>query len=75
MDIFYSERGPKLAFFDHLILSSFTIEIRQSTIEYAGLLGRWDEWLIDQVSDAPSIFSFHYFLQDSLQKLFQIIFL
>ena len=33
-------------------------EIRQSSIEYAGLMGRWDKQLINQVSDVPSIISF-----------------
>ena len=37
------------------------------------MLGRWDEWLIDQVSDVPSIIFFHGFLQNSLQKYFQSI--
>ena len=26
-------------------------KIRQSTIWYAGLLVRWDEWLVEQASD------------------------
>ena len=30
-------------------------EIRQSSIWYAGSLGRWVDCLIDQVSDGPSI--------------------
>jgi hypothetical protein len=30
-------------------------EIRQSTIYYAGLLGRWDKRIIEQESDVPSI--------------------
>ena len=38
-------------------------------------LGCWDERLIDQVSDVPSIIFFHNFLQNSLQKSFQFIFL
>ena len=36
----------------------FSVEIRQSTIQYAGLLGLWDKRLIDHVSDAPGIFFF-----------------
>ena len=51
------------------------IEIRQSTIYYAGLLGRWDKRIVDQASDVPSIIFFHNFLQNSLQKSFQFIFL
>ena len=31
---------------DFSILGKF--EIRQSTIYYAGLLGRWDKWIVDQ---------------------------
>ena len=51
-----------------------TDEIRQSSISYAGLLG--------QMTDQPSfwcskyiLFFFHNFLQSSLQKSFQFIFL
>ena len=36
-------------------------KIRQSTIYYAGLLGRWDKRIVDQESDVPSII-FLYFL-------------
>ena len=36
-------------------------EIRQSTIYYAGLLGRWDKRIINQESDVPIII-FSYFL-------------
>ena len=36
-------------------------EICQSTIYYAGLLGRWDKQIVDQESDVPSII-FVYFL-------------
>ena len=39
------------------------------------LLGCWENHLIDQASDFPSIIFFHNFLQNSLQKLFQFIFL
>jgi hypothetical protein len=38
-------------------------------------MGDWDKQLIDQASDVPSIIFFHNFLHDSLQKLFQFIFL
>ena len=47
-----------------------TLKIRQSSISYAGSLGHWDERLIDQASDVPSIIFFHNFLQNSLQKSF-----
>ena len=36
-------------------------EIRQSTIYYAGLLGRWDKQIVDQESDAPSVIFFYTF--------------
>ena len=39
------------------------------------MLGRWAKQLGDQASDVPSIFFFHNFLQNSLQKSFQFIFL
>ena len=32
-----------------------SLEIRQSKIYYAGLLGRWDKRLVDQESDIPTI--------------------
>ena len=34
------------------------IKIRQFTILYAGLLGRWDKRIVDQASDFPSIIFF-----------------
>ena len=52
----------------------WTSEIRQSTIYYAGLLGRWNKRIVYQVSDVPSIIFFHDFLQNSLEKWFQCIF-
>ena len=45
------------------------IKFRQSTTYYAGLLGRWDKRIVDQESDAPSIFFFH-----RLRALFIFIF-
>ena len=48
-------------------------KIRQFTIYYAGLLGRWDKRIVNQASDVPSIIFFHDFLQNSLQKFFQFI--
>ena len=51
-----------------------TVKIHQFTKEYAGLLGRWDKWIVDQASDVPSIiFFFHDLLQNLLQKAFQFI--
>ena len=35
--------------------SNCNLEIRQSTIYYGGLLGRWDKQIVDQESDVPSI--------------------
>ena len=37
------------------------LEIRQSTIYYAGLLGRWYKRIVDQESDIPSIISLYTF--------------
>ena len=49
-----------------------TPQIRQSTIYYAGLLGRWDKQIVDQESDVPSIFTLFIDLWHS--KLFIFIF-
>jgi hypothetical protein len=35
-----------------------SFEIHQSTIYYAGLLGRWNKRIVDQASDIPSIIIF-----------------
>ena len=40
-----------------------TLEIRQSTIYYTGLLGRWDKRIVDQESNAPSIIFFYTFFR------------
>ena len=48
-------------------------DFKSDNLQY-NTLGRWDDRLIDQVSDVPSIF-FHNFLQNFLQKSFQFIFL
>ena len=34
----------------------FLFKIQQSSIYYAGSLGRWNNHIIDQVSDVPSVF-------------------
>ena len=50
-------------------------QIRQSTICYAGLLGRWDKRIVDQESDVPSINFFLYLiykLKGFLQRILQI---
>ena len=44
-----------------LDMLSLGVEIRQSTIYYDGLLGRWDKRIVNQESDVPSII-FLYFL-------------
>ena len=51
------------------------VEIRQSTMQYAGLLVCLDKGLVDQASDVPSIIFFHKVLQNSLQKPFEFIFI
>ena len=48
--------------------------IKSDNLQY-NTLGRWDDRLIDQASDVTSIIFFHDFLQNSLQKSFQFIFL
>ena len=53
---------------------SCEIDHKSDNLQY-NLLGRWDERLINQASDVPSIIFFHNFLQKSLQKLFKFIFL
>ena len=42
-------------------MSGDRTEIRQSTIHYAGLLGRWDKPIVDKESDVPSIIFFILF--------------
>ena len=42
--------------------SSMELEIRQSTIYYAGLLGQWDKPIVNQESDVPSIVLFLIYL-------------
>ena len=44
--------------------------IKSDNLQY-NTLGRWDDRLIDQASDVPSVIFFHNFLQNSLQKPFQ----
>ena len=51
-----------------------SFEIRQSTIYYAGLLGRWDKRIVDQESDVPSIIFFILFIDLGHSKLFIFIF-
>ena len=80
---FYYSRTESESFFPSKCFRSYSIvpcnllnlEIRQSTMYYAGLLGRRDKRIIDQASDVPNIIFFHDFLQNSSQKSFQFIFL
>ena len=57
-----------------MLLCLCPIEIRQSTIYYAGLLGRWDKWIVDQASDVPSIIFLRLFIDLGHSKLFTFIF-
>ena len=43
------------------VVDTFWLEIRQSTIYYDGLLGRWDNGIVNQESDVPSIISLYTF--------------
>ena len=70
---------PK-SFQGELVISCFLqvydpFEIRQSTIYYAWSLGRWDKRIVKQASDVPNNIPFYDFLQNSLQKSVQFIFL
>ena len=56
--------------------SRIWVSINESVILQYNTLGWWAKWLGNQASDVPSmIFFFHNFLQNSLQKSFQFIFL
>ena len=55
-------------------IGSVSSHLKSDNVQY-NTLGRWDKRLIDQASDVPSIIFFHNFLQNSLQKSFQFIFL
>jgi hypothetical protein len=46
------------------------VEIRQSTIYYAGLLGRWDKQIVAQESDVQSIIFSILFIDLGYSKLF-----
>ena len=50
------------------------LENRQSSIYYAGLLGRWDKRVVDQESDVPSIIFLILFIDLGNSKLFIFIF-
>ena len=50
------------------------LEIRQSTIYYAGLLGQWDKCIVDQESDVPKKKFLYFFIDLGNSKLFIFIF-
>ena len=50
------------------------VKIRQSTIYYPGLLGRWDKRIFDQESDVPSIIFFILFCRLRALKTFYFYF-
>ena len=68
----------QLGFYDYFIHDMFDVwngkNLKSDNLQY-NKLGRWDVRLIDQSSDFPSIIFFHNFLENSLQKPFQFIFL
>ena len=50
------------------------LEIQQSSIYYTGSVALWEERLIDQASDVPSIIFFHNFLQtQGTQNIFSFL--
>ena len=49
-------------------------KIRQSTMKYAGSLGRWDDRLINQASDVPSIIFFIFSCKILCQNHFNLFF-
>ena len=58
------------------------LDIKSDNLQYnmlarwlGGSVARWDNRLINQASDVPSIIFFLNFLQNSLHKSFQFIFL
>ena len=50
------------------------VKIRQSTIYYAGLCGRWDKRIVDQESDVRSIIFLILLIDLGHLKLFIFIF-
>ena len=61
--------------FEYSFIGSW-FEIRQSTIYYAGLLGRWYKQIVEQESDVPSIiFFFILFIDLGHSKLFIFVIL
>ena len=53
---------------------TYRCQLKSDNLQY-NIMGRWVKRLIDQASDVPSRYFFHNFLQNSLQKSFQVIFL
>ena len=68
----------QLGFYDYFIHDMFDVwngkNLKSDNLQY-NTLGRWDDRLIDQASDVPSIIFFHNFFQNSLQNCFQFILL
>ena len=60
---YYMGKNNKIVFFYKQYICSVDqgLEIRQSTIYYAGMLGGWDKRIGDQESDVPSIIIFYTF--------------
>ena len=67
----------QLGFYDYFIHDMFDVwngkNLKSDNLQY-NTLGRWDNRLIDQASDVPSIIFFHSFLQNSLQNSFNLFF-
>ena len=56
------------------VVKHYGLKIRQSTIYYSVLLGRWDKRIDNQESDVPSIIFFILFRDLGHSKLFIFIF-
>ena len=56
-------------------LGRITFGYRQSTIYYAGLLGRWDKHIVDHESDVPCVIFFYTFYSLGHSKLFIFVIL
>ena len=56
------------------IYSFHEIVMKFNNLQY-NTLGGWDNRVIDQGTDVPSIIFFHNFLQNSLQKSFSLLFI
>ena len=52
------------------LMRQINAKIRQSTIYYAGSLGRWDKRIVDQESDVPSIIFYTFYRLRALKTLY-----